>query len=60
VVVIKRSTSEKLACLRKGRDHDLAEAALGGSESKEGRQAVWNPKKGERDPLHRFCSSIAS
>src|SRR5215469_4820282 len=36
------------------------EEGLGGGQAEKGRQAVWNPEKGERDPLRRFRSSIAS
>jgi hypothetical protein len=47
--------------LVRGKDQSLqAEEALGDGQVEKSRQAVWNPEKGERDPLRRFSSSIAS
>src|SRR5437868_5360466 len=36
------------------------EGMLGGGQSEKGHQAVWNPEKGEGNPLSLICSSIAS
>ena len=38
----------------------LAEELLDGGQAEKGCQAVWNPEEGERDPLLRERSSIAS
>ncbi len=36
------------------------EDALGDGQAEEGRQALWKPEQGERDPLRCFRSSVAS
>lgn len=33
---------------------------VGGGQAEKGRQAVWNPEQGERDPLLRGISGLAS
>ncbi len=49
------------ACFSEAGDGSLlAEEALGSGQAEKGRQAVWDPEQGERDPLRRFSSSIAS
>ncbi len=49
------------ACFSEERDGSLlVEEVLGSGQTEKGRQAVWNSEKGERDPLRRFSSSIAS
>ncbi len=40
--------------------HRSAEEVSGGGQTEKGRQAIWNPEQGERDPLRLICSSIAS
>ncbi len=40
--------------------HRSAEEVSGGGQAEKGRQAIWNPEQGERDPLRLICSSIAS
>lgn len=40
--------------------HGDHEEALDGGQAEKGHQAVWNPEKGERNPLRLICSSIAS
>jgi hypothetical protein len=60
----KGDRQEKLlgeACFSEEGDGSLlAEEVLGDGQVEKSRQAVWNPEQGERDPLRRERSSIAS
>jgi hypothetical protein len=58
--VKKTGKGARRSLLRRRRDGSLlAEEALSGGQAEKGRQAVWNPEQGERDPLCCFSSSIA-
>jgi len=56
--VIKQRRQKKPlgeACFSEEQDGSrLSEEELDGDQAEKGRQAIWNPEKGERNPLLRF------